>query len=627
MAAAYDPQLEWIAAINGMTPQQYLDAQARAQAVERGADPTQASAAIRGAIWDAGAAEDAYVQGLGTRAGAYQQQLGGLSSQLSGLGGSSMQRALDLRNTNAGLGAQSAASAASANSMMTQGLADFRAAAAAPTIMRSSGYVGDAVSNPADLQRQMAAYNQLAGISNGSLDIQSQAARAYANAGDIANQQAAAAQLRASGNGALNVNLQSIRELDKLRDPTQIEGMRDLRDIYAGKLDVKPGDLDPEAYAAAVDARNQLKGLTTPTVTAAERLMYEMSRQQQEQDESAVRAALDSQAQRRGSYSSGSSIARSALGAQQTSKNRMLQDMQANAMAQQRAMQALQGYGTLSTNMTAQANTLAAQNQATRAGAMNQYSGIGAAAAQTLGQIGAANATANANRQLAAQQAASQAYAELRAQGFSEEYARGKAADIVAQGNQQVRLSGAQSQGTMASEMRRAGDAMSTFNQAQRQQQGQFNDTFQASREDAVFNRQRNVFDATNITASGNDQRTQGSIGVQQGLNNDWMNAAQNADNTTIAAAGVNRGIYQDQFNAGQLPEQAKVTLGRQKVADNTTIRDLGVSDQSNARQLGAIIGPQGPGADPPGYTQPGVPAGTAPGEQIDEWGFPVRRA
>jgi hypothetical protein len=375
--------------------------------------------------------------------------------------------------------------------------------------------------------------------------------------------------------------------------------------------------------------------------------MYEMSRRQQEQDESAVRSALDTQMQRRGAFSSGSAIARSALGAQQTSQNRMLQDMQANAMAQQRAMQALQGYGTLSTNMTAQANELAARNQATRVGALNQYSGIAGSAAQTLGQIGANNATQNANRQLAAQQAASQAYAELRAQGFSEEYARGKAADIVAQGNQQTRLGAMNTSASLSSSMRQSSDAMSMFNQGQRQQQQQFSDNYTADRQDAKFDRAKTVnnaadtvgrnymsdqttlFNGNTAVSAANNSRNQQSIQTQQGLNNDWLSAFTTADQTAIGAAGVNRGIAQDQFNAGESAAAAKVTLGRQKVADATTIRNLGVSDTANARQLGAITGPGGvSGGDAPSSAPYSAPVSGYGGDAVeyDANGNPIRR-
>lgn len=628
---AIDPQIEWIAALNGMTAQQWLDSQARTQIAGQQSNPQ--SGAIASALWDVGNADDAYVAGLGPRTSSYQGQLAGITSGLNGIASGAQGRAQQLQGINTGLGQQSWASAQTANRDDLAALGSYgtaignagawdlsnfqtlQQAAAAPMQMNATGYVGDAQSNAADVARQMQVFGQLQGAANGSLDVQSQAARAYANAQDVANQQAAAAMLQRSGAGALNVNLQNIRELDKLRDPTQIEGMGDLRNIYNGALDMRAGGLDPVAFKAAHEQLAKLQGLTDPSITAAERAMMEISRRQQEQDEGAVRAALDTQMQRRGSYSSGSAIARSSLSAQQTSQNRMLADMMAQKNAQERAMQALQGAGALSSNLTAQANDMAARNQATRAGAMNQYSGISGAAAQTLGQIGAQNATQNANRQLAAQQAAYQAYAELRAQGFSEEYARGKAADIVAQGNQQTRLGAMNTSAGLSTSMRNASDAMSMFNQGQRQQQQQFSDNYTANRQDAQFGRavavnnsantvgrnyvsdQTGLFNANTGVNAANNARNQQSIQTQQGLNNDWMSAYNNADNTAIGVAGINRGLASDSFAAGEAAARAPGVLGRQKVQDATTIRNLGVSDQANAAQLAAAGGGPVPGS------------------------------
>jgi len=376
-----------------------------------------------------------------------------------------------------------------------------------------------------------------------------------------------------------------------------------------GSKDIHVGQEDPGAYAAAVDARNQLKALTNPQVTAQEKLIYELSRQQQEQDERGMREALETDAARRGTSGIGTTIARSALGAQQTSRNRMLQDMQAGAQAQARAMDALQGYGTISTNMSAQANQIAGMNQQTQMNALGQYTGIHANAANVLGQLGAANATTNANRQLAAQEAAYQAYATLRAQGFSEEYARGQAADVMANANANRRLGAMQSQGQMANNMRAEGDAMSRYNQGQRQQQSQFADTFHAGREDAAYGRQvdvfnagntvgrnfmtdqGNLFNATTGVADANFNTINSSVNTQAGLNGQWLGAQQTTDGQALGALNSKAGIIQTQLGNNQTRAANNTTFGTNAVQRQTDLRNIGIGNRSNAAESAAIGG------------------------------------
>lgn len=616
-SANYDPgQLEWIAAINGMTPEQFISQGAGQQWIANG----QTGTGLQDTLWDDQQRADADRARVQASTDATNARLGQLDAGYDPIINTARDRANYLQGLNGQLGQQVSDQATASNNMRLgalsgygnavqtagawdmQNFTNLQNAANAPMQMTASAYVGDAQSNPADVARQIAAYNQLQGIAGGSLDQVSRAANAYADAGDIQNQRAAAETLYQAGNGSLNVNLNNIRELDKLRDPGSIEGMSDLMNVYGGSQDIRVGQADPDAYAAAVDARNQLKGLTTPTVTAQEKLMYELSRQQQEQDESATRQALNTDAARRGMGGGGTTIARAALAAQQTSRNRMLQDMQANAQAQARAMDALQGYGTISTNMTAQANQIAAQNQATRVGALSQYTGVAANSASILGQIGSANATANANRQLAAQEAAYNAYATLRAQGFSEEYARGQAADAMANANANRRLAGAQSSGQMATDMRGQSDAMSRFNQSQRQQQQQFSDSYTANRQDAAYGRQvdvfnagntvgrnymtdqGNLFNATTGVADSNFNTTNASVGTQMGLNGQWLGAQQTVDQQALGALGARAGIAQTQH--GNVVQGAAINsgFGQQAVGRQTVLKGIGQQDAANAK-------------------------------------------
>lgn len=629
-------QLDWIAALNGQSTPDFLSSQAAWQANGgvRPQTPQQQWTAnglsgqgFQDALWQQQQQEQATRNQFNSQTDAANTGLGVMFDGYDPIINQSRDRANYLQGINGQMGQQVAGQAATSNAMRTGALGNYGNAvgaagawdmqnfnglvnaANAPMQMSASAYVGDAQSNPADLAREMQAYGQLQGAANGSLNQTSQAAQAYANAQDVANQQRSARTLEASGNGALNVDLSSVRELDKLRDPDTIGGMQDLYAASNGSKDIHVGQEDPEAYAAAVDARNQLKTLTNPQVTAQEKLMYELSRQQQEQDERGTREALQTDAQRRGVSGVGTEIARSALGAQQTSRNRMLQDMQANAQAQSRAMDALQGYGTISTNMTAQANQIAGANQNTQMSALGQYTGIHANSASVLGQLGANNATQNANRQLAAQQAAYDAYATLRAQGFSEEYARGQAYDAMANANANRQLGAMQSQGQMANNMRQEGDAMSRYNQGQRQQQSQFSDSYTANRQDAAYGRQvdvfnggntvgrnfmtdqGNLFNATTGVADSNFNTINSSVNTQAGLNGQWLGAQQQTDNNALGALNSKAGIIQTQLGNNQTRAGNNTTFGQAAVNRQLDLRDTGRSNAANAAQSAALGG------------------------------------
>ena len=628
-------QLEWIAAINGQTPEDYLRTQQSINTIGRPPlspyeswyeDQTNGRG-LPGAIFDS----QQTTQNEINRMNEAIDYANGQQDNIFNSFGQNTQRGYDtagwMAATNAPLINQLQGSIAENNALQTQGLNDFRTAvgnrgawdmanintfaqaANAPMQMTASPYVGDARSNPEDIARQNQVFGQLQGAANGSLDQTSQAAHAYANAQDVANQRRAAQTLEAAGNGALDI------------DPTTMPGMQEMYAMANGSKDVHVGQEDPAAYAAMVDARNQLSELTKPEVTAQEKLAYEIARQQQEQDERATRSALETDAARRGVSGVGTNIARNALAAQQTSRNRMLQDMDANSIAVQRAMSALNNYGNLSATMSAQANQIAMQNQSTQAGALTNYAGI---SSNVL--------TNNMNRRLAAEQAAYDAYATLRAQGFSEEYARGVAADNMANANADRRLGAMNSSATLATNMRNAGDAMNMFNQSQRQQQSQFADTFHANREDAAYGRQRDLFgakntvgdnymrdqgqlfDATTTTAGTNFGRTSSGVTQIAGLNGQTLGAQQFAIGNEGANLGRQSGVVQTRLGNTTQRAGLATAFGAQKVQDATVLRNVQQQDAATRDARNAVNGTYYPGgsyngteivSNQPYYTNP----------------------
>jgi hypothetical protein len=123
-----------------------------------------------------------------------------------------------------------------------------------------------------------------------------------------------------------------------------------------------------QAKDAQSSALGQLSALTGTKETAQERLMREMARRKQEQNERGNREALASSLKARGGYGSGAEILGNAMSQQGTGEQRSLENMQANAGAQQRAMAALGQY-------TAAGQAMGAQDlqEGAYANAMDQF--------------------------------------------------------------------------------------------------------------------------------------------------------------------------------------------------------------------------------------------------------------
>lgn len=124
----------------------------------------------------------------------------------------------------------------------------------------------------------------------------------------------------------------------------KLEGIQNpsLGDKY--KDIVNQANLSQGAQDAQGFAMGKLKGLTDVQETAEERLMREVARRKQENQMAAQRKATAQNLAARGVYGSGAELA-SMLGAQNTTnQSRALEEMEAQANAQKRALAALQQY-------------------------------------------------------------------------------------------------------------------------------------------------------------------------------------------------------------------------------------------------------------------------------------------
>lgn len=532
-------------------------------------DLTRQSAGVGARTSNVRQGQSGIIQGQMNSDAAYEQQTRDLVNQLGGAAGSA--NTFDW-NALAGYQGQVAGNTASNNQYVSQ-LGGLYGQLANP-LQSQTSWAGDlssqaagAYADPSSIAAQNNAMGFLSGAMGGSLNYQSQGAQAYADPQAIAAQYQALNQLQGAASGNLNVTSQAATaQADQNAIDMQSQGLSGLwgiangnldimpwsadpkswdelqgakkqyQDVYGGSLDVKPGDLDPEAYAAQKDALSQYSALTTPKLTDAERFIYENERLNAERDERSNREATASGLRQRGMGGSGMELVNSSMANQQVSQNRLLGDLGANAQAIDRSMQALQGYGGLSSTMNDQANALGTANANRRTNALGGYSGIVQGEQSLASQMAQANrnrsaqamgmytdqtgrlrsqtfdealargtaadqvAMTNMNRELQAMGMSADTAGNIRNSSFNEAYSRGIAADNASANNQQTQLQGGIAYGNMANTQRSqsfneaysrgsAADQTAQFNRKQSIGVSEWNDQFSQNERDSQWNR------------------------------------------------------------------------------------------------------------------------------------------
>lgn len=175
-----------------------------------------------------------------------------------------------------------------------------------------------------------------------------------------------------------------------------------LTNMAGGSLDTQNGAGSGGGLAAQQSALQQYGALTSPQATAKEKFLYEQQREAQEQQEAASRAALMNDYRVRGVGGSGMELGSILQAGQQNSQQRLLGDLGTQAGAVDRSMQALAGYGNLSSQMVGQGNQVNQANMANRLGAAGAQGQLasnirGQGDALSLGNAGFANQNSQFN--------------------------------------------------------------------------------------------------------------------------------------------------------------------------------------------------------------------------------------
>jgi hypothetical protein len=187
----------------------------------------------------------------------------------------------------------------------------------------------------------------------------------------------------------------------------QMQAINMLMGAAGGSQDVHT---NPQDLARQQQAADKEWALTDPQMTAAERFIMEQTRGAQERDQRAAMDAALQNLQATGMLGSGAQVGAMLGAGQQTSQNRLLGDLGAQAQAVNRSMQALGLYSNLATSMRNASDAMSTGNADRRVGAASSAGGLaGQARGQSFNEAynrgSAADARSQAQTNLAVEKA------------------------------------------------------------------------------------------------------------------------------------------------------------------------------------------------------------------------------
>jgi hypothetical protein len=349
-------------------------------------------------------------------------------------------------------------------------------------------------------------------------------------------------------------------------NPNDVQAQKDLlalsTKIAQGGSDVQNGGLTPEAKQAQLSALSQYGALTSPEVTAKEQFLYEQQRQKQEQEEKASRDALMQDYRLRGMGGSGAELANVLQSGQQNSQERLLGDLGTQAGAVDRSMQALAGYGGLSTQMMAQGNQVDQFNKSQRLQALGLSADQANAIASNSQQLSEYNAgQANNVNMFNSGQANQNAQFNANAYNSNQQFNAGQANNVGMFNAGQV-------------------NAVGMNNTNQNMIQGRFEDQYRADQQTGAANRAATLA-STGLTSNANNATNLSNYNTayQTGINNAYgrnldTTNLQGQDATNIANAGRatnNAAIQGNNQTQGNI-----LAVGGQRLAANSPNATIG---------------------------------------------------
>jgi hypothetical protein len=482
---------------------------------------------------------------------------------------------------------------------------------------------GRATADPNAVASQRYADSLYQNFAGGSQDLGSAAGRARADAQDVSAQRNVLGQLfdEADADGLAS------RAGGVTADESAIGMQRDAASRYAdvagggSRIDSQGAlaSADPRSIQAQYDVLDQLEGRSGAGLTAVERAMMEQARRTEERDR---KSAMDAQLRDmrvRGGGGGGAEIGAMLGAQQQTSENRMLQDMLALASAQERAERAQTARASLAGELRGQsfgeafdrgtaADAIALQNRDTEMDALGAYGGLGTTMRgmgfnEDMAAADASDEMALANRQYGygALTDAGELASGMRGQGYDEAFSSGAAADAMNVGNRDFRLDALGGSADLSTTMRgqgfdeqfqagTAGDAMAQYNRSQSLDTQQYNAELQRQQNEDAWNRSMGYTDrelAANEAGYGRDTNVYDAQRDVSGTEYD------RATNTFDAAQGTVAGQYgrvQDMY--GAYTDSARQDFDRSmQLADQSyNVADSGYDRMMNTAGTGIAL-------------------------------------
>ncbi len=375
------------------------------------------------------------------------------------------------------------------------------------------------------LQRDAAGAYQ--GVAAGSQDIASQAAQARADQTGINAQRDALAGYSDFADSA--GDLESARA-SAYADPRSVAQQRDASqrylDIASGAADLQSqaGGVasDPRAVQAQMQALAQMQSRSGGDLTAVERAQMEDARRTEERDRASAMDAQLRDMEARGVRGSGAEIGAMLGAQQQTSENRMLQDMLALASAQERGERNTGSAAGLASSIRGSSfgegmdvanaqDAFSLANRDAALSALGQYAGLGTTQrSQSYGEaadrVAGTDEFSLANRDslLAALDRYGALGGDIRSASYEEAMGRGTAADAAATANRDTRVDAIGDYADLGTAMRTQGfgeqmqagtasDAMDQFNRTNSLAQANWDAEFARQQQESEWQRAQDM--------------------------------------------------------------------------------------------------------------------------------------
>lgn len=443
---------------------------------------------------------------------------------------------------------------------------------------------------------------------------ESNAAGLDSTAGRVSGDQEATMMQQRTQNRMLDA-ASGLQDLESARagvyaDEDAIDMQRSAADQYQG-LDSQAATAtaDQRSIDAQYDVLDQLRDRSGQGFTAVERAMLEQNRRNEERDRKAYMDARLRDLNARGAGGSGAEIAAMLGSTQQTSENRMLQDMLAMAAAQERAERAQTARASLAGEMRGQSfgeqfDTGSARD-ALELNALNRYTDLSGDMRQQsfvegMERAGAQDEFAEGNRDVR-MDALSQ-YGDradtMRDMAFDEDMTAAQQADAMARYNQEYGYGALQDAAGLSGDIRQQGfeeqyrtgqssDLMAQYNRDNSLATQQYNTELERVQNEAAWDRASELAGVEMDAADSVYGRNTSVYDAQRDVTGDQYGRAADYYDAGAATTGAAYDRYNNTYDAQSAANQAEWQRGEDLSRQGYTVANSAYDRATDLSQTG----------------------------------------